>query len=683
MLPRIVSDWIEPFSEARFRKPAGWAEHLRPAAPAASTMLAAGPLDAAIGRAQVALLRQQNPDDGFWCGELSGGDTTVECDTIMLLNFVGQGDSPKVLKLARTILAAQLPDGGWPIYMNGSADVSATVKAYWALKFAGFAPEHPALVRTRARIRELGGIHRIKSYAKFYLALFGLYDWEGVPSILPELMLFPNWFPFSIYAMSAWTRAIVIPLAIIWAHRPKVMCPAHARLDELFPDDRRYVPLRQTMPTDGPLSWSTLFRLCDTGLKRLEGRGPSWVRAWALRLAENWILERLRDSDGLGAIFPGLVNTIIALTCLGYSPADPLLREQLDHLEALERQAEGGGLRIAPCHSPNWDTALTMISLAESGLDRAHPALRRGTRWLLTKEIRRPGDWCVKNPAGPVGGWAFQFHNAFYPDVDDTAMVMLALRQAALAEEEALTRERACLRGLHWLLSMQSREGGWGAFDKDNTRAFLVRIPFADHNAIIDPPTPDLTGRVLEFLGSVGYDRSYPCVRAAVEVLRRTQEADGSWVGRWGVNYLYGTWQVLRGLRAVGWEMNAPFVRKAAEWLTTVQLPNGGWGETCATYEDPSLKGQGPATVSQTAWAVMGLMAAGRADDQAVRRGITHLLTTQRADGTWDEDTCTGTGFPSVYYLTYGLYRDYFPLMALGLFRRLVVAPQVIAGERI
>ena len=280
MLPRIVSDWIEPFSEARFRKPAGWAERLRPAATVACTMPAAGPLDAAIGRAQVALLRQQNPDDGFWCGELSGGDTTVECDTIMLLNFVGQGDSPKVLKLARTILAAQLPDGGWPIYMNGSADVSATVKAYWALKFAGFAPEHPALVRTRARIRELGGIHRIKSYAKFYLALFGLYDWEGVPSILPELMLFPNWFPFSIYAMSAWTRAIVIPLAIIWAHRPRVMCPAHARLDELFPDDRRYVPLRQTMPADGPLSWSTLFRLCDTGLKRLEGRGPSWVRAW-------------------------------------------------------------------------------------------------------------------------------------------------------------------------------------------------------------------------------------------------------------------------------------------------------------------------------------------------------------------------------------------------------------------
>ena len=673
MLPRIVSEWIEPFSEARFRKPEHWAERLRPAGPATRTEQVSSPLDAGIQQAQAALLRRQNPDDGFWCGELSGGDTTVECDTIMLLNFVGGGDSLKVRELARTILAAQLPDGGWPIYLNGPADVSATVKAYWALKFAGFAPEHPALVRARVRIFELGGIHRIKTYAKFYLALFGLYDWEGVPSILPELMLFPNWFPFSIYAMSAWTRAIVIPLSIIWAHRPKVACPPHARLDELFPDDRRYVPLREAMPADGLLSWSALFRLCDTGLKRLEGRGPYWLRAWALRLAENWILERLRDSDGLGAIFPGLVNTIIALTCLGYSPADPLLREQLDHLEALERPAAGGGLRIEPCRSPNWDTALTMISLAESGLDRAHPALRRGARWLLSKEIRRPGDWCVKNPAGPVGGWAFQFRNAFYPDVDDTAMVMLALRQAALAEEEALIRERACLRGLHWLLSMQSRDGGWGAFDKNNTRVFLARIPFADHNAIIDPPTPDLTGRVLEFLGSVGYDLSYPCVAAAVEYLRRTQEADGSWPGRWGVNYIYGTWQVLRGLRAAGCEMSAPFIRKAAEWLTAVQLPSGGWGETCATYEDPSLKGQGPATPSQTAWGIMGLIAVGRADDQAVARGIGYLLASQRADGTWDETACTGTGFPGVYYLTYGSYRDYFPLMALGMYRRLAV----------
>jgi squalene-hopene/tetraprenyl-beta-curcumene cyclase len=323
-----------------------------------------------------------------------------------------------------------------------------------------------------------------------------------------------------------------------------------------------------------------------------------------------------------------------------------------------------------------------MLSLGKSGLPRSHPAISRAARWLLAQEIRRPGDWCVKNPAGPVGGWAFQFHNAFYPDVDDTAMVMLALRQADLNDEETIARERACLRGLHWLLSMQSRNGGWGAFDKDNTRAVLSRIPFADHNAIIDPPTPDITGRVLEFLGSVGYDTSFPCVIAAVDFLYRTQEPDGSWAGRWGVNYLYGTWQVLRGLRAIGFEMNDPLVRSAVKWLAAVQLPDGGWGETCATYEDPSLKGKGPATPSQTSWALMGLMAAGRGETPAVARGVSYLLATQRVDGTWEETACTGTGFPGVFYLTYGLYRDYFPLMTLGLFRRLVAASPAVVGAR-
>lgn len=674
MFPRIVSDWIEPFGESRYRKPEDWAEHLRPSAPGTGTATAPDRLDdglaSGIRRAQGALLRRQNPDDGFWCAEIFGGDVTVECDVVMLLHFLGRGESPKVAALALTILAAQGPDGGWPIYVGGPADVSATVKAYWALKLAGFAPDHPALVRARARIQELGGIHRVKTYLKFYLALFGLYEWEGVPTIPPEMMLFPSWFPFNIYALSAWTRAIVIPLSVIWACRPSVAVPSHARLDELFPDDRRHVPLRAAMPADGIFSWTTLFLLWDKGLKRLEGRGPRWIRAWALRRAEHWILERLRESDGLGAIFPGVANTIMALKCLGYSEADPLLREQLDHLEGLEQPGPDDALKIEPCRSPTWDTAIAMISLAESGLDRAHPVLARAARWLLTKEIRRPGDWCVKNPAGPVGGWAFQFHNAFYPDVDDTAMVMLALRQAGLDESEALARERACLRGLHWLLSMQSRGGGWAAFDKDNTRAVLGKIPFADHNAIIDPPTADITGRVLEFLGYVGYDESYACVADAVQYLRREQEADGSWFGRWGVNYLYGTWQVLRGLKAVGCDMRAPFIQRAADWLTSVQLPDGGWGEGCDTYADPSRKGRGPATPSQTAWVLMGLMAAGRAGDAAVVRGILWLLNRQRPDGTWNETACTGTGFPQVYYLTYGLYRDYFPLMALGLYRR-------------
>ncbi|MFH1724456.1 MAG: squalene--hopene cyclase [Elusimicrobiota bacterium] len=667
MVRRLVSEWLAPFGQPHFRKPMQWAENLRPNAEGELTADLPHALQESIRNAQAALLRKQNAHDGYWCAELRA-DTTLESDTIMLLNFLGQGDSPKVPRLARYILGEQLQDGGWPIYKNGPADISATVKAYWALKFAGYDADHPSLAKARARIRELGGIHHVNTYSKFYMAVFGIYDWRGVPSIPPEIMVFPNWFYFNIYEMSSWTRAIVVPLSITWAERPKVSCPPHARLTELFPDSRRHIPLGETLPPRRFLSWTNFFLLWDKGLKGMEGRGPHWIRKWALRLAEEWILERLKGSDGLGAIFPGIVNTIMAMKSLRYSDNDPRLREQIRLLEDLEID-RGEKLEMEPCHSPVWDTAIAMIGLAESGMDRRHPALVRAAGWLLANEIRRPGDWRIKNTVGPSGGWAFEFNNAFYPDIDDTAMVMLALRHVDLEETLALRREKACLRGLHWLLSMQSNDGGWAAFDKDNTKLILTKIPFADHNAMIDPPTVDITGRVLEFLGYIGYDTSYACVGSAVDFLRREQEPDGSWFGRWCVNYIYGTWQVLRGLRAIGYDMSLPFIQKAANWLVSVQQPDGGWGETCATYNDPALKGRGPTTPSQTAWAVMGLMAAGRADDPAVGLGIAHLISTQRPDGTWDETEFTGTGFPKVFYLEYSLYRDSFPLTALGMFQ--------------
>ncbi|MFH2203893.1 MAG: squalene--hopene cyclase [Elusimicrobiota bacterium] len=664
----MVNEWLTPFGRARFRKPSGWAQSLKPASGPRSQQGLPEALREGLRRSQQAILRKQNFEDGYWCAELRA-DTTIDSDTIMLLYFLGRGDSPKIPRLAKFILSQQNTDGGWPIYKNGPSEISATVKAYWALKFAGFSPEEPSLAKARERIEALGGIHKVNTYSKFYMAMYGQYDWRGVPSIPPEIMVFPNWFYFNIYEMSSWTRAIVVPLAIIWSERPKIICPDHARLDELFPDSRRYVPLADVMPPHDLVSWTNFFLLWDEMLKGVEGACPHWIRTWAMRKAEDWILEHLKHSDGLGAIFPGIVNTILAMKCLGYSDNDPRLREQIRLLEDLEID-RGDMLEMEPCHSPVWDTAIAAIALAESGLERGHPALVRAAEWLLSQEIRRPGDWRVKNTTGPIGGWAFEFNNEFYPDIDDTAMVMLALRHVDLDDTITAAREKACLRGIHWLLSMQSSDGGWAAFDKDNTKAILTKIPFADHNAMIDPPTSDITGRILEFLGFIGYDKSYPCVRSGIRFLREEQEEDGSWFGRWCVNYIYGTWQVLRGLQAVGEDMSRSYVQKAADWLLSVQLPNGGWGETCETYDNPSLKGKGPATPSQTAWAVMGLIAAGLFEHPAVKRGVEHLLTTQREDGTWDETEYTGTGFPKVYYLEYTMYRDTFPLTALGAYRR-------------
>ncbi|MDD5656780.1 MAG: squalene--hopene cyclase [Elusimicrobia bacterium] len=664
MIKKIVPEWLVPLG--RDRKPKDWADNLRPEPALRPPAETPGDLRQTIRRAQEAILGLQNKEEGYWCADLKS-DTTCDSDMIMLYNFLGRGNSIKVRKLANRILNEQLPCGGWPIYGNGPAEISATVKAYWALKFSGHAPNDPRLASARRRIRELGGIHKVNTYTKFYLALFGQYDWRGVPTIPPEIMLFPSWFYFNIYEMSSWTRAIVVPLSIVWSYQPSIPCPAHAVIDELFPDSRRHVPLREAVGPHGFFSWTKFFLLWDQGLKAIEGNGGHWIRVWALRLAEDWMLERLQNSDGLGAIFPGIVNTIMAMKCLGYPDTDPRLVAQLEELDRLEL-ADEDVCQWQPCRSPVWDTAISVIALAESGLERDHPPLVNSAKWLIAKEIKTAGDWKVTNPGGPVGGWAFEFNNDFYPDIDDSAMVMLALRHVHLDEHAAHLREKACLRGLNWLLSMQSSGGGWAAFDKDNTKAVLTKIPFADHNAMIDPPDADVTGRVLEFLGYIGYDSGYPAVTRAVRFLKREQEDDGSWFGRWGVNYIYGTWQVLRGLAAIDEDMDQPYVRRAVDWLRSVQLPDGGWGETCATYHDPSRKGRGPSTPSQTAWAVMGLMAAGIYGDP-VRRGVDHLIRTQKPDGTWDEAEFTGTGFPKVYYLEYTMYRNYFPLHALGVYQ--------------
>jgi squalene-hopene/tetraprenyl-beta-curcumene cyclase len=651
----------------RERRPADLLESIRPDSAPSSSKDSPSRLVDAIRRAQDGLLRLQNPEDGYWCGPIFG-DTTIDSDTIMLLNFLGRGSSVKVRRIANHLQNKQNPDGGWPIYDNGPSEISATVKAYWALKFAGHSPNEPRMEAARERIKALGGIHKVNTYTKFYLAIFGQYDWRGVPSIPPEIMLFPNWFYFNIYEMSSWTRSIVVPLSIVWATQPRVPCPAHATIEELFPDSRRFVPLKDVVPPHGLVSWSTFFLMWDQFFKLMEGKGGHWIRVWALRLAEDWILERLQDSDGLGAIYPGIVNTIMAMKCLGYPDTDPRLVAQLQEVDRLEIPGSDS-TRFQPSRSPVWDTAISMIALAESGLDRSHPALAQACQWVISKEVKIRGDWAFTNPDGPTGGWHFQFNNAFYPDIDDTAMVLLALRHVHLEGPNAMIREKAFLRGLNWLMSMQSSTGGWAAFDKENTKVVLTKIPFADHNAMIDPPTVDITGRVLELLGYVGYDTTYPAAAKAVRFIKDEQEADGSWFGRWCVNYIYGTWQVLKGLQVIGEDMGQPCVTRAVRWLKSVQRPDGGWGETCETYHDPAKKGQGPSTPSQTAWAIMGLMAAGVYDD-SVKRGVEYLVSTQKADGLWDETEFTGTGFPKVYYLEYTMYRNNFPLQALGIYRQ-------------
>ncbi len=630
-----------------------------------------------IEKAQKWLLQKQHPLEGFWSAHLRA-DTTLESDMIMLYIILGWQDRPaykeKIQRMARFILSGQNPDGGWPIYRHGPSDISATFKSYWALKLAGHRAEEEPLARARQCIFNHGGIHKVNSYTKFYLALFGLYDWGGVPAIVPELMFFPSWFYFNIFEMSSWTRAIVIPLSIVWSKRPRYRLHDNGRIDELFPEGTpAWVPVggEQFNPPEGFFSWRKFFLEVDSFLKDFEGQGPYFLRNWALKRAEKWMLEHNEHSEGLAAIFPAMLNTILALKALGHREDHPVLRKNLTELEKFYLDRGEQGLEMQPCVSPIWDTAISVLALAESGLRADHPALVRATRWIIDKEIKIAGDWRVKNTTGPVGGWAFENENAWYPDIDDTAMVLLALRHVKLEDPFSQAREKAFLRGLNWLMSMQSSNGGWAAFDVDNTKAIFTYIPFADHNAMIDPPTADITARVLETLGLVGYDKTYPPVQRAIAFLKQEQEADGSWYGRWGVNYLYGTWQAVRGLTCIGESPNEPYLQNALAWLRSVQQSDGGWGERCDTYEDPKRKGKGPSTPSQTAWALMAFLSCGLLGDPAVERAIRYLLATQKEDGTWDETEFTGTGFPKVFYLEYTFYRHYFPLLALGMFQRL------------
>jgi len=609
------------------------------------------------------MLREQH-EPGYWWAELTA-DTTLESDYILLQLWLhppvdGVWNPPTrelIDKAVASILDRQLPDGGFNIYPKGPEDLSATVKAYFSLKLAGVPYDDPALSKARERILALGGIQSANSYVKINLSLFDLYPREDCPSIPPEIMLLGKF----IYQMSSWTRAIVIPLSIVHSMNPRRPVPAGFDLKELFLEGGHpeFARSRESF------TWRNVFLRLDKALKLWEKHGPKSIRQRAIRSAERWILERTRYTDGLAAIYPPMMYVIMALDLLGYAP---------DHPDRLEAQKQFDGLMVddgrfffQPCFSVVWDSGIAAYALGES-IEPPHDALRKCADWLLTKEVRHKGDWSVKRPNSEPSGWYFEFANEFYPDIDDTAQVLLGLRNSRASRP---SEQKACeRRAIQWLLDMQSKDGGWAAFDVDNNWRPLSYVPFADHNAMLDPTCPDITGRVLEALCAYGHDQSHPAIRKGIEYLVRTQEQDGSWYGRWGVDYIYGTFLALRGLAAAGVSDREAYVQRALEWVRANQNFDGGWGESCDSYKEGSYVAA-PSTPSQTAWAVLALLAGGDTTSTSLHDGIDYLVRTQNSDGTWDEELATGTGFPQVFYLCYHLYRNSFPLLALNSFLKI------------
>jgi squalene-hopene/tetraprenyl-beta-curcumene cyclase len=633
-------------------------------------------LDSAIDRA-VSYLSSLQHQDGYWLGELEA-DTTLESDYIFYLHVLGRFDAKRVQKLAEYVRRRQLDDGGWNIYFGGPSEINATVKAYFALKLAGQPAESKLMVRARERALQLGGLERTNSFTRLYLALAGVVDWGMVPAIPPELMFLPQWAPINIYEMSSWTRAIVIPLTILYARKPCWPVPERARLEELkapptgtrsaSPPGRSLNRGRRVPKGQG---WRSFFLGLDRVLKIYERFPWKPGRERAVRRSTDWMLEHFERSEGLAAIYPSMMNSIFALMALGYSQDHPITARQIDELSRFEIE-EIDTIRLQPCLSPVWDTAIAAFSLIEANTPSADPGLQKATEWLLQKQILGGGDWQVKNRDAAPGGWAFEFRNDFYPDVDDTAFVLMALQDVSFPDQARLAGSIDL--GLKWMVSMQNKDGGWGAFDRDNDRTFLNNIPFADHNAMLDPSSPDVTARVVECLGRFGWTVWHSRMRRAVDYFLKEQLPAGPWYGRWGVNYIYGTSGVLRALAAIGAHQDPKVytaMQRAAEWLKSVQQADGGFGESIGSYDDPALMGTGETTASQTAWGVLGLLTVLPPRDPAVQRAVQYLLDHQNDKGSWDEDPFTGTGFPKVFYLKYHLYRHYFPLFALARYRRM------------
>jgi squalene-hopene/tetraprenyl-beta-curcumene cyclase len=590
----------------------------------------------------------------------------MDSQYIFFNRFMGRSRPDIEGRLIEHLRATQQPQGGWPLYQKGPGHLSVTVEAYTAMRLSGISPEDPAMVLARQFIHERGGLERAGVFTKIFLAYFGEVPWTAIPTLPPELMFVPARSGFSIYEMSSWARGTVVPLLVLMAHKPRAKTPAGFTVSELYRDVSRKGEMYVSRPYT-TVSIDNFFLIADKVLKLWDRVPFHPLRAQAVRAACEWTIEHQDRNGGWGGIQPPMVNGPMALRVAGYPTNHPGIARGIQAVDDFLMEIPDGNLIMQPCVSPVWDTALAAKALLDSGISGNHPALVRAGGWLVDNQVFKPGDWSVKNPTLQPGGWVFEFANDWYPDVDDSAVILMALRQIQPADENR--HEESIRRGLQWTIGMQSGNGGWAAFDTDNTLELLNRIPFADMEAMIDPPTADITGRMLEVMGAYRFDASDPRAARGLEFLRRTQEPSGAWWGRWGVNYVYGTWSVLAGLRGIGNDLGGEPVSRAVAWLKSVQNDDGGFGESCATYDDPTLAGKGTSTASQTAWGILALLAGESTISPELVRAVEFLVRTQQEDGFWYEDEFTGTGFPRHFYLRYWMYRAYFPLMALGQFR--------------
>jgi squalene-hopene/tetraprenyl-beta-curcumene cyclase len=647
-----------------------------------------GRIDADLGQVEEAIAHSREyifslqHEDGYWCGELEA-DSMLEADYIFMHTLLGTGDPARMQRAMEEIWRYQLEDGSWSIYPGGPGNISLVVKCYFSGKLMGVSADDPRMTKAREWALANGGVTACNTFTKIYLCALGQYDYNAVPAIPPEIVLAPKSFYFNIYEISSWSRAILVPLSIIYAKKPFKKLAPDQGIEELFVGGYNMASMRLRWDRKRWISWRNFFLILDRMTHWFEAIHIRPLRAIALKKAEKWMLARLEMSDGLGAIYPAMLNAIIALRCLGYSEDDPQVIRAMDEFEKLGIEAPAteefnvDTFRMQPCVSPVWDTAQAVFALGESGVNRTDPRLLKAADWMLSKEVRHKGDWAEKVRNVEPGGWYFEFNNEFYPDTDDSAQVLLALNKVDNPRERY--QYEVCRRAIDWIFAMQCKNGGWASFDKDNTKMIFQYIPFADHNAMLDPPTVDITGRILEMLATYGYTAKDKRIAKAIKFIYKEQEQDGSWFGRWGANYIYGTYLVLRGLEAIGVWDHEPQIQQAAEWIRMVQNADGGWGETCGSYDDPNMRGEGPSTPSQTAWAILALLAAGDDRSDSVAKGVRWLLEHQQPNGQWFESMgegstkqsiITGTGFPRVFYLAYHMYRDYFPLLALTSYKR-------------